>query len=117
MIEQVKELGAELKSDSLGDWCPLEYGEIKVIDPGGSERWISTRFVAESPLRRRREAVCVEPIRDMSAARVLVASGDNIRANVGDTQVGTLQGGRRASPRDLERETFLEGGNSIESPS
>jgi len=52
----------------------------------------------------------------MAAAGFLVASGNNIRPDVSDAKIGSLQRGR-AREANLQREAALESGDAINSPS
>src|SRR5713226_1480441 len=40
VVKQIEELRPELKTVPFGKICPLEYGEIKVVDSGRPERGI-----------------------------------------------------------------------------
>src|SRR5216684_6419753 len=116
MVEQIEELGPELKTNSLGNRCALEYCEIPVIGSGCSEGEIHARFTTETPIRWGCKAGGVEPLRNVASARRFATSGRNVRTHVGDTQVSSFQGGHNLSQGNLQREAALEGSLSVDSP-
>src|SRR5260370_5741528 len=103
MVEQIEELRPELKTDSLGNRCALEYREIPVIGSGCSEGGIHARFSTETPIRRDCKAGGVEPLRNVASACRFAASGHNVRTYVGDAKVSCLQGGHNLSQGNLQR--------------
>src|SRR5712664_3818330 len=104
MVEQIEELGPELKTNSLGNRCALEYREIPVVGSGGSEGRIHARLTPETPIRRCCKAGGVEPLRNVASARGFAATLYHVRTHVGDAQVGCLQGGHNLSQGNLQRE-------------
>src|SRR6202795_4666348 len=116
MVEEIEKLRSELKTDSLGNRCALEYCEIPVIGSGCSEGGIHARLSTKTPIRWGCKAGGVEPLRNVASARRFATSGRNVRTYVGDTKVGGFQGSCGASPGNLQREAALEGSLSVDSP-
>jgi MoaA/NifB/PqqE/SkfB family radical SAM enzyme len=82
-IEGVEKFGSELKPKPVvrTEICRLEYRKIPVIDARASECGIHARLVAECPIPRWGETVCVDPIDSSGSLNVrcaLLASRNKI---------------------------------------
>lgn len=91
VIEYVEKLRPELDAESFRDLGSLENSEVKVVDARPAEDRINPSFGSEPPLRRRCKAIGVEPVGDVAAASFQVATGNDIRPDIGDAQTGTFQ--------------------------
>src|SRR5947209_836128 len=116
MIEQVEEFRSEFDAHPLTDIRSLEYSEVKIVHAFAAKSGIDARFAAESPVRRRGKATCIEPLR-CSPRAALVASRHHIRPYISNSEVRSFQCGRCTGPGDLQRETTLECGDPIDPPS
>lgn len=115
VIEQVEEFSPELNAESLGDGRPLEYGEIKVVDSGCAQRGIYARFGTVTPRGRCCKAIDVKKLCKAAGAS-LAASGYNVGTDIADAEASIFQRCGCASPGNLKRETTLEGGDAVDSP-
>src|SRR4030081_1886323 len=51
MVEQIEELGPELKTGSLSNRRALEHGEIPIVDSGSPELAVHARLSTKTPLK------------------------------------------------------------------
>ena len=115
MVEQIEEFGSEFNADSFGDVRPFEYGEIKVVDSGRTQRGVHARFGTVPPRRRGCKAIDIKPL-GQAAAAPFAASGHNVWTYVADAEASTFQRSGGSSPGNLERKTALESGYAVDSP-
>jgi hypothetical protein len=116
-VEEVEELGAELKTQSFigTEFRPLEDREVEVSDTVASQSGIGSRLVAEREVRGRREASGIKPFIQLSGAARwggFVASRNEVRPGAGPKQRGIV----RRRTRKHQRETALEDGHPINAP-
>jgi len=115
MVKDIEELSSELNPHSFRHIGSLEHGKVEVVDAGSTKNGIDSRLRSGTEVRRCGEATGVEPLSKVLAACFSVTSGDDIRTDVRDAKVCRYERSR-AGIRDLQRETALEGRNSINSP-
>src|ERR1700677_276157 len=121
-VEGIEELGPEFQAEFIvrSELGPLEDCQVPVIDTICTERGINTSFRSISVVRRRSKASRIERLaefRDGARRRGgLVASGNDIGSDVGDTQPESFQRGG-VGVRELQWEALLEGRNTVDAPS
>src|ERR1700691_307698 len=116
MIEEIEEFRSELQAVSLSKHYSFKDGPIEVIDSRCPEGRVHASLCSVTPVWRGCKAGLVEPIGEAVSARFVVASGYNIGPYILHAKVCEFQIGGSTRPRNLKRETALEGGDPVNSP-